>query len=146
MFLLYAGWTNQYSSYMLVLFSFSLQNQSIMAIETELDGYKRQVHKVQEQNEQLTYMHNRIESDISTVKKQIIICQNKHEALRIEYSTYSRTLHETEITLNRAQTVCFVLVSVYIYIQYTPSMLQQLSGDHQNRSHLVGVPVNRSSR
>ena len=81
-----------------------------MAIETELDGYKRQIQKVQEQNEQLTYMYNRIESDIASVKKQIIICQNKHEALKIEYSTYNRTLYETEAALCRAQTVSVIFV------------------------------------
>jgi len=81
-----------------------LQNQKIMAIDTELDGYKRQIKKAQEQNEQLTYMQNRIEGDIAMLKKQIAICQNKHEALKIQYSTYSRTLHDTEQQLNRTTT------------------------------------------
>ncbi len=87
-------------------FVLSLQNQRIMSIETELDGYKRQIKKAQEQNEQLTYMQNRIETDIALLKKQIGICQNKHESLKIQYSTYSRTLYETEQQLNRATTVC----------------------------------------
>ena len=78
-----------------------------MAIETELEGYRRQIKKAQEQNEQLTYMQNRIEGDIAMLKKQIAICQNKHEALKIQYSTYSRTLHETEQQLNRTTTVCY---------------------------------------
>ena len=86
-----------------------------MAIETELDGYKRQIQKAQEQNEQLTYMHNRIESDISSVKKQIQICLNKQEALKIEYNTYSRALHETEQLLNKASIVSLHRRS-YIYI------------------------------
>ncbi|XP_057311737.1 coiled-coil domain-containing protein 40-like [Hydractinia symbiolongicarpus] len=81
----------------------NVQKQQILAIETELDGYRKQILKAQEQNEQLTYMYNRIESDITAVKKQITVAQNKHEALKIEYSTYSRTLHETEQFLNRAQ-------------------------------------------
>lgn len=76
-----------------------------MSIETELDGYKRQISKAQEQNEHLTYMHNRIESDITSVKKQIGISLNKQEALKIEYSKYSRALNETEHQLSRAQTV-----------------------------------------
>eukprot|EP00794_Sanderia_malayensis_P008980 gene8980-9938_t len=82
----------------------SLQNQRIMSIETELDGYKRQIKKSQEQNEQLTYMQNRIETDIALLRKQIGICQNKHEALKIQYSSYSRALYETEQQLNRATT------------------------------------------
>ena len=87
-------------------FYISLQNQKLMNIDTELDGYRRQIKKTQEQNEQLTYMQNRIEGDIAMLKKQIALCQNKHEALKIQYSTYSRTLHETEQQLNRTTTVC----------------------------------------
>ena len=85
-----------------------------MAIETEMEGYKRQIKKAQEQNEHLTYMQNRIEGDIVMLKKQIAICQNKHEALKIQYSTYSRTLHETEQQLNRATTVCGLRQPLYI--------------------------------
>ena len=70
-----------------------------------MEGYKRQIHKAQEQNEQLTYMSNRIESDITSVKRQVVVCQNKHEAIKIEYSTYSRALNETESQLGRVQTV-----------------------------------------
>ena len=88
-----------------MFFYFSLQNQQIQAIETELEGYKRQILKAQEQNEQLTYMYHRIESDISTVKKQIAVCENKHEAIKIEYSTYNRALQETDSQLGRVQTV-----------------------------------------
>ena len=94
-----------HSTNSVVFVLYSLQNQRIMAIETELEGYKRQIKKAQEQNEQLTYMHNRIETDIGMVKKQIGISQNKHEALKIEYCTYSRALHETEQQLNRSTTV-----------------------------------------
>jgi len=82
----------------------SSQSEEILAIDTELDGYKRQILKAQEKNEHLTYMHHRIESDITSVKKQIISCQNKHEALKIEYGTYTRALYETEGLLGRANT------------------------------------------
>ena len=91
----------------------SLQNQQIQAIETELEGYKRQILKAQEQNEQLTYMHNRIKSDISAVKKQTAVCLNQHEAIKIEYSTYNRALHETETQLGRVQTVCTLKASFH---------------------------------
>lgn len=50
-------------------------------------------------------MANRIESDITGVKRQIGICRNKSEAIKIEYNTYSRALHETENQLSRMQTV-----------------------------------------
>jgi len=50
-------------------------------------------------------MHNKIEADISMVKKLIAVSKNKQEVLKTEYSKYTRTLHETEQQLNRAETV-----------------------------------------
>ena len=93
-----------------------MQSQEIRAIDTELDGFKREITKAQEQNEQLTYMHHRIEGDIANVKKQIVVCQNKQEALKIEYGTYSRTLRETEQFLSKAYTVSRHRVPVNIFL------------------------------
>ena len=84
---------------------FSLQRQRILAIETEIEGYKKSISKAQEQNEQITMTQIKIESDISMVKKLMSISKTKLEALKTEYSTYTRTLHQTEQQLNRAQTV-----------------------------------------
>ena len=50
-------------------------------------------------------MHNKIEADISMVKKLIAVSKNKQEVLKTEYSKYTRTLHGTEQQLNRAETV-----------------------------------------
>jgi hypothetical protein len=47
----------------------------------------------------------KIEADISMVKKLMSISKTKLEALKTEYSTYTRTLHQTEQQLDRAQTV-----------------------------------------
>jgi len=82
----------------------SLQRQRIQAIETEIEGYRKSISKAQEQNEQITLMHNKIEADISMVKKLIAVSKNKQEVLKTEYSKYTRTLHETEQQLNRAET------------------------------------------
>ena len=76
-----------------------------MSIETELDGYRNSIAKAQGTNEQLTLMQNRIEADISMVKKLIGVSMNKQEILKTEYSKYSRMLHETEQALNKAKTV-----------------------------------------
>ncbi|KAJ7340194.1 Coiled-coil domain-containing protein 40 [Desmophyllum pertusum] len=82
----------------------SLQRQRIQAIETEIEGYRKSISKAQEQNEQITLMHNKIEADISMVKKLIAVSRNKQDVLKTEYSKYTRTLHETEQHLNRAET------------------------------------------
>lgn len=82
----------------------SLQQERIKTIETELDGYRKSIAKAQGTNEQLTLMQNRIEADISMVKKLIGVSLNKQEILKTEYSKYTRMLHETEQSLNRAKT------------------------------------------
>ncbi|CAB3982035.1 Hypothetical predicted protein [Paramuricea clavata] len=82
----------------------SLQIERIKTIETELDGYRNSISKAQATNEQLTLMQNRIEADISMVKKLIGVSLNKQEILKTEYSKYSRMLHETEQALNKAKT------------------------------------------
>lgn len=48
---------------------------------------------------------NKCEVDIATSKKLLDICNRKMEALKTEYSTYTRMLYETEEALNRASTV-----------------------------------------
>ncbi|XP_015752851.1 PREDICTED: coiled-coil domain-containing protein 40-like [Acropora digitifera] len=82
----------------------NLQRQRIQAIETEIEGYRKSISKAQEQNEQITLMHNKIEADISMVKKLMALSKNKQEVLKTEYSKYTRTLHETEQQLSRAET------------------------------------------
>lgn len=87
----------------------SLQRQRIQAIETEIEGYRKSISKAQEQNEQITLMHNKIEADISMVKKLIGVSRSKQEVLKTEYSKYTRALHETEQQLSRAETVSEML-------------------------------------
>ena len=84
---------------------FSQQEQRILSLETEIEGYKRSISKEQEQNEKLMLILNKTETDIATVKKMLQQCLAKHDALKNEYATYSRMLNETEQALNRASTV-----------------------------------------
>ena len=90
---------------MYMSYFFSQQQQRILSLETEIDGYKKSIQKEQEQNEKLTVIHNKTETDITTVRKLLQMCQDRHDALKNEYSTYTRMLHETEQALSRATTV-----------------------------------------
>lgn len=81
------------------------QRQQIKSLETEVEGYKKQIAKEEEHNEKLTLVLNKCEVDIATSKKLLDICSRKMDALKTEYSTYTRMLHETEEALNRATTV-----------------------------------------
>ncbi|XP_021370653.1 coiled-coil domain-containing protein 40-like isoform X2 [Mizuhopecten yessoensis] len=80
------------------------QQQKVLSLETEIEGYKKSIFKEQEQNEKLTLILNKTERDIETVRKLLSQSQAKHDALKAEYATYTRMLHETEQALNRAVT------------------------------------------
>jgi septal ring factor EnvC (AmiA/AmiB activator) len=83
----------------------SQQEQRILSLQTEIEGFKRSISKEQEQNEKLTMILAKTEQDIVAVKKMLTVCQAKHDALKNEYATFTRMLHETEQALNRANTV-----------------------------------------
>ncbi|XP_046567885.1 coiled-coil domain-containing protein 40-like [Haliotis rubra] len=80
----------------------SQQQQKILSLETEIEGFKKSIQKEQEQNEKLCQILAKTNRDIDMVKKQLITCQAKHDALKAEYTTFTRMLHETETTLNKA--------------------------------------------
>ncbi|XP_038227525.1 coiled-coil domain-containing protein 40 isoform X5 [Dermochelys coriacea] len=74
----------------------------LRSLETEIQVYKKSVTKEEERNELLASILNRSENDANMSKKLIAQCTAKQDALKVEYSTYTRTLHETEQALSRA--------------------------------------------
>ncbi|XP_041075699.1 coiled-coil domain-containing protein 40 [Polyodon spathula] len=75
--------------------------QQVQSLDTEIEGYKKSITKEEEKNEQLTVILNRAEYDANMSKKLISQCLARQEALKAEYSTYTRTLNETEKALLR---------------------------------------------
>ncbi|XP_069511299.1 coiled-coil domain-containing protein 40 isoform X2 [Ambystoma mexicanum] len=73
----------------------------LKSYETEIEGYKKSAMKEEEKHEQLTVILNRAENDAALTRKIIAQSQAKQEALNVEYSTYTRTLHEIEQAFNR---------------------------------------------
>lgn len=102
-------------------FLYSFQQDQIQSMGTEFENYKKSVLKEQEQNEQLTLLHKKIESDIGHIKKQIEQISVKIENLQTEYSTYTRALQETEQALTVASGVsghalCVPICTVYVHV------------------------------
>ncbi|XP_068119380.1 coiled-coil domain-containing protein 40 [Hyperolius riggenbachi] len=95
------GMTRRDEAYSAVQEALSLAQQELLSMDTEIEGYKKSVTNEEEKNEKLAFMINRAESDASMSKKLITQCQAKQEALRVEFSTYMRTLQETEQALSR---------------------------------------------
>lgn len=83
----------------------SMQHQQLRSLETEVENYKKNITKEQERNEGLTMMVNKVEADIAHIKRQIEASEAKLELLKTEYTTYTRTLQETEQSLAKATTV-----------------------------------------
>ncbi|GFR74317.1 coiled-coil domain-containing protein 40 [Elysia marginata] len=79
-----------------------IEEQHILSLATEIEGYKKSIMKEQEQNEKLTLILGKTEREIEVAKKCIAQIQAKHDALKAEYTTYTRMLNETEQALARA--------------------------------------------
>lgn len=118
----------------------SLQKERVKTIETELDGYRNSISSAQATNEQLTLMQNRIEADISMVKKMIGVSLNKQEILKTDYSKYSRMLHETEQALNKTRTVSFCIPDCTVL-----SSLASAFGMELHRVTLVHLFINSTT-
>ncbi|XP_038633126.1 coiled-coil domain-containing protein 40 isoform X1 [Scyliorhinus canicula] len=71
-------------------------------LRTEMHAYKSFIMKQEEKNEFLTVTLNRLTNDVNMTQKMIMQNLAKQEGLKHEYSTYTRTLHETERLLNKA--------------------------------------------
>uniref|UniRef100_A0A8D0GY41 Coiled-coil domain 40 molecular ruler complex subunit n=1 Tax=Sphenodon punctatus TaxID=8508 RepID=A0A8D0GY41_SPHPU len=77
----------------------------LKSLETEIEVYKKLITKEEERNELLASILNRSETDCNTSRRLITQCLAKQDALKVEFSTYTRTLHETEQALNWAHGV-----------------------------------------
>jgi len=81
----------------------NLARQQVKSLETEIVGYKRSTQKEEEKNEMLTVLLKKSENDCQMTKKSIKTCLSKQDTLKRDYSTYSKTLHETERRCNTFQ-------------------------------------------
>uniref|UniRef100_A0A4W3JTE2 Coiled-coil domain 40 molecular ruler complex subunit n=1 Tax=Callorhinchus milii TaxID=7868 RepID=A0A4W3JTE2_CALMI len=74
-------------------------------LRTEIEAYKNFITKEEEKNELLTVVLNRLVNDINMTKKLMAQNMAKQEGIKNEYTTYTRTLQETERLINKATMV-----------------------------------------
>ncbi|KAJ7315884.1 hypothetical protein JRQ81_002046 [Phrynocephalus forsythii] len=74
----------------------------LKSLEIEIEVYKKSIIKEEERNELLASILNRSENDANTSRKLIAQSLSKQDAMKVEFGTYTRTLHETEQALSRA--------------------------------------------
>ncbi|XP_055874600.1 coiled-coil domain-containing protein 40-like [Biomphalaria glabrata] len=113
-----------------MLSALNQQEQLILTLQTDLEGYKKTILKEQEQNEKLTHILNKTEREIESAKKQMTQIQTKHEALMNEFNTYSRMLYETEQALGRA------VADKQLRIAEVLSLRKQIEQEHQSKNKL----------
>ncbi|KAH9504072.1 Coiled-coil domain-containing protein 40 [Bulinus truncatus] len=113
------------------------QEQLILTLQTDLEGYKKTIQKEQEQNEKLTHILNKTEREIETAKKHIAQTQAKHDALMNEYSTYTRMLYETEQALGRA------VADKQLRIAEVLSLRKQIEQEHLSKLKLEDEILDR---
>lgn len=83
----------------------SKYSHDLKSLETDILGCSKSIRKEEEKNETLVSTLSRSQNHVSTTKKLIAQCLSAQEALKIEFSTYDRILHETEQAINRTKMV-----------------------------------------
>ncbi|MBN3310411.1 CCD40 protein, partial [Amia calva] len=89
-----------------LLQALQLSRQQLSSLDSELEGYRKSITREQERNERLSEQLSRAQQGSTTVRRQIAQSRTQQEALRAQYSTYTRTLEETQQALDRARVEC----------------------------------------
>ncbi|NXX48559.1 CCD40 protein, partial [Tricholaema leucomelas] len=75
----------------------------LKSLEADIQGCRKSIRKEEEKNELLVTCLSRSQSNANATKKLIAQCLSRQEALKVEYSTYARVLHEAEQALNKTK-------------------------------------------
>mmetsp|Transcript_21916 Transcript_21916/g.41797 ORF Transcript_21916/g.41797 Transcript_21916/m.41797 type:complete len:894 (+) Transcript_21916:65-2746(+) len=78
------------------------QREQEMAIDTEVEGFKRSVKQEQAKNEQLTGVLKKVEGEAEHVSKAINTLRDKKEKLQEMYVKLKRSLEQTDENVERA--------------------------------------------
>ncbi|XP_040438119.1 coiled-coil domain-containing protein 40 isoform X1 [Falco naumanni] len=98
-----AGMKQRDEAYVATQELLSKYKHDLELLETDIHACRKLIRKEEEKNELLVTILNRSQSNANTTKKLIAQCLSRQEALKVECSTYSRILHETEQALNRTK-------------------------------------------
>lgn len=83
----------------------SKYRHDLKSLEVDIHGCRKSIMKEEEKNELLVTILNRSQSDANMTKRLIAQCLSRQEVLKVEFSTYTRVLQETEQALNRTKMV-----------------------------------------
>jgi septal ring factor EnvC (AmiA/AmiB activator) len=86
----------------------------LITLNGEINGFKQSLRKAQEQSETLSLLLSKLESEIESLKNQIMDVSDKRERLLEDYSMYTKTLQQTEAELAQVTQVEFITYVIYI--------------------------------
>ncbi|NXR00108.1 CCD40 protein, partial [Sagittarius serpentarius] len=98
-----AGMKQRDEAYIATQELLSKYRHDLKSLETDIHGCGKSIRKEEEKNELLVTILSRSQNDANTTKKLIARCLSRQEALKVEFGTYARILHETEQALNRTK-------------------------------------------
>ncbi|XP_068007379.1 coiled-coil domain-containing protein 40 isoform X2 [Melanerpes formicivorus] len=98
-----AGMKEKDEAYVAAQELLSKYRHELKSLEADIHGCRKSIRKEEEKNEFLVTCLSRSQNNANTTKKLIAQCLSRQEALKVEYSTYIRILHETEQALNKTK-------------------------------------------
>ncbi|KAM7088878.1 coiled-coil domain-containing protein 40 isoform 1-T2 [Ciconia maguari] len=98
-----AGMKQRDEAYIATQGLLSKYRHDLKSLETDIHGCRKSIRKEEEKNELLVTILSRSQNDANTTKKLIAQCLSRQEALKVDFGTYTRILHETEQALNRTK-------------------------------------------
>ncbi|KFQ01810.1 Coiled-coil domain-containing protein 40, partial [Haliaeetus albicilla] len=98
-----AGMKQRDEAYIATQELLSKYRHDLKSLEMDIHGCRKSIRKEEEKNELLVTILSRSQNDANTTKKLIAQCLSRQEALKVEFGTYARVLHETEQALNRTK-------------------------------------------
>ncbi|KAL7752512.1 Coiled-coil domain-containing protein 40 [Sorochytrium milnesiophthora] len=72
------------------------QKESLLSHTNELNGFRHTLRKAAEESENLTLLHNKLESEVDFLNTQINSLQEKKEQLKESYSMYNKSVQANE--------------------------------------------------
>ncbi|KAJ2998812.1 Coiled-coil domain-containing protein 40 [Globomyces sp. JEL0801] len=104
-------------------------NESLRVMNSEIDGFKRTLRKVQEEGENLTSLHNKLESETEYIKRQITSIGEQRDKLSDSYSVYMKSLTQIEQELQERISVQLEINSVQKATIASTTATQKLEGE-----------------
>ncbi|XP_064006810.1 coiled-coil domain-containing protein 40 [Pogoniulus pusillus] len=98
-----AGMKQRDDAYVAAQELLSKYRHDLKSLEADIHGCRKSIRKEEEKNELLVSCLSRSQSSANATKKLIAQCLSRQEALKVEYSTYVRVLHETEQALSKTK-------------------------------------------